>query len=62
MLQNAKLYLSARVCAKHGVVYKRNSWGEALNIMETNKGFLKQQKFDLVEEKQTFTFLYQKNH
>jgi len=30
--------------------------------METNKGFLKQQKFDLVEEKQTFTFLYQKNH
>jgi len=30
--------------------------------MDPNKGFQKEQKINLVEAKQTFTFLYQKNH
>ena len=59
--KNAKLYLSTRVCVLNMRWCTKQTLGDALN-MDPNKGFRKQQKFNLVEAKQTFTFLYQKNH
>jgi hypothetical protein len=55
-----ELDLSTRASLKHGMVYKtrKKLWGNALNIVDSDQGFRKQPEFNLVEAKQTFTFLY----
>ena len=59
-----ELDLSTRASLKHGMVYKtrKKLWGNALNIVDSDQGFRKQPEFNLIEAKQTFTFLYWKNH